>query len=96
VTPEATVAAAGRHLRELASVLWRRRIGRLVVHTASYTSSLQAKNLATSDRPTTAVVWDGLALAALAFGLLCIRACTARMTSWMLLRTHLIAGKQAG
>ncbi len=34
--PEVTAAPAGRHLRELASVLWRRRIGRLVVHTASY------------------------------------------------------------
>src|SRR5712691_10833249 len=43
---------------------------------------LLAWTLATSDRPTTAVVWGGLALAAFAFGLLCIRAGTAGMTSW--------------
>ena len=35
-------------------------------------SLLLAWTLATSDRPTTAVVWGGLALAALAFGLLCL------------------------
>lgn len=35
-------------------------------------SLLLACSLATSDRPTTAVVWGGLALAALAFGLLCL------------------------
>ena len=33
---------------------------------------LLAWTLATSDRPTTAVVWGGLALAALTFGLLCL------------------------
>src|SRR5712691_5457636 len=59
-------------------------------------SLLLAWTLATSDRPTTAVVWGNLALAALAFGLLCIRAGTAGRTSWALLRTHLVAGKQAG
>ena len=35
-------------------------------------SLLLAWTLATSDRPTTAVVWGGLALAAFAFGLLCL------------------------
>ena len=35
-------------------------------------SLLLAWTLATSDRPTTAVVWGGLALAALAFGFLCL------------------------
>lgn len=35
-------------------------------------SLLLACTLATSDRPTTAIVWGGLALAALVFGLLCL------------------------
>jgi len=36
VTPQVTADAAGRHLRELASALRRRGVGRLVARTAGY------------------------------------------------------------
>ena len=48
---------------------------RLILAAMTFLASafvLLAWTLATSDRPTTAVVWGGLALAALTFGLLCL------------------------